>query len=332
MGQIYSTSSSQRSEDDGSDRERVTSSMSSMAPRKPCYYIAPLLDESTCPILDIPINSLENIFSLMSLTDLSRFSQTCKHFNVAVGEFLRHQCCAAESLLKEQHFVTRLGQLATRSELIMLEEIQKSFSQDEGEESCLSRAARYKLLHHNQMFEQMNHNRISVCDERVNFPHRGTNHYIVVEEDTILKRQIATVRHVCWLEINHTFPVTPGMYSVSLRVRINHGNFRWPHTDRDATIFSITYPSSSGHDSCSVRVYKNWWKALNEGWAPTVRNVKGISVTWEKVEGDRTGWVSVTMDPVTVTEEGRLVFQMKDVECPHWKSGLSFDFLQLTKH
>ena len=332
MGQIYSTRSSQRSEDDGSDRERVTSSMSSMAPRKPCYYIAPLLDESTCPILDIPINSLENIFSQISLKDLSRFSQTCKYFNVAVGEFLRHQCCAAESLLKEQDFVTRLGQLATRSELIMLEEIQKSFSQDEGEESCLSRAARYKLLHHNQMFEQMNHNRISVCDERVNFPHRGTNHYIVVEEDTILKRQIATVRHVCWLEINHTFPVTPGMYSVTLRVRVNHGHFRWPHASRDATNFSITYPSPSGRDSCSVRIYKDWWKTLHEPWTPPVRNVKGISVTWEEVRGDKTGWVSVTMDPVTVTEEGRLVFQMKDVECPHWKSGLSFDFLQLTKH
>ena len=332
MGQIYSTGSSQRSEDDGSDRERVTTSMSSMAPSKPCYYVAPLLDESTCPVMDIPINSLENIFSQISLKDLSRFSQTCKYFNVAVGEFLRHQCCAAESLLKEQDFVTRLGQLATRSELFMLEEIKKSFSEDEREESRLSRAARYKLLHHSQMFEQMNHNRISVCDERVNFPHRGTNHYIVVEEDTILKRQIATVRHVCWLEINHTFPVTPGMYSVTLRVRVNHGHFRWPHASRDATNFSITYPSPSGRDSCSVRIYKDWWKTLHEPWTPPVRNVKGISVTWEEVRGDKTGWVSVTMDPVTVTEEGGLVFKMKDTECPYWKSGLSFDFLQLTKH
>ena len=331
MGQIYSTRSSQRSEDEGSDRERVTSSMSSMAPSKPCYYIAPLLDESTCPVMDTPINSMENIFSQISLTDLSRISQTCKYFNVAVGEFLRHQCCAAESLLKHQDFVTRLGQLATRSELLILKDIQKSFSEDEREESRMSRAARYKLLHHNQMFEQMNQNRISVCDERVHFPHRGNNHYILVGDDSILKRQIATVRSVCWLEISHTFPVTPGTYSVTLRVRINHGNFRWPHGDRDATIFSITYPSPSGHDSCSVRVYKNWWKTLNEPWTP-VHNVKGISVTWEKVSGDKTGWVSVTMDPVTVTEEGGLVFQMKDIECPHWKSGLSFDFLQLTKH
>ena len=142
MGQIYSTRSSQRSEDEGSDRERVTSSMSSMAPSKPCYYIAPLLDESTCPVMDTPINSLENIFSQISLTDLSRISQTCKYFNVAVGEFLRHQCCAAESLLKHQDFVTRLGQLATRSELLILKDIQKSFSEDEREESRMSRAAR----------------------------------------------------------------------------------------------------------------------------------------------------------------------------------------------
>ena len=31
-----------------------------------------------------------------------------------------------------------------------------------------------------------------------------------------------------------------------------------------------------------------------------------------------------------VTRE--LVFRMRDVECPYWKSGLSFDFLQLTRH
>ena len=66
-------------------------------------------------------------------------------------------------------------------------------------------------------------------------------------------------------------------------------------------------------------------------WSKPVPRVEGISVTWEEVTGERTGWVSVSLDPVTVTQ-GDIVFQMKDVECPGWKSGLSFDFLELIKH
>ena len=329
MGQIYSTPSSLRSDDDGSNRERVTSSIASKAPKNPGYYDAPLLDESTCPIMDLPINSLEKILSQISLTDLSRFSQTCQHFNRAVGEFLRHQCCAAESLFNYQDFVARLGQLATRSELCVLEDIKQSLSEDEREESSLSVAARYKLLHHCQMFEKMNHNRISVCDERVYFPHRG-NHFIVTEEDPTLRRQIAIVKEVCWLEIRHSFSVTPGTYSVSLRLRVSPGSFRWPHRSTDPTVFSINYPSSSGQDSFSISVYKNWWTALKKPWTTPVPAIEGISVGWEELKAGRTGWVSVTLDPVTVTE-GELEFQMKDVECGGWKSGLVFDFIQLCK-
>ena len=57
-------------------------------------------------------------------------------------------------------------------------------------------------------------------------------------------------------------------------------------------------------------------------------DIVGLSVHWDE---ERSGWVIVSLAPVTVTEGG-LVFRMRDVECPHWKSGLSFDFLQLKRH
>ena len=177
----------------------------------------------------------------------------------------------------------------------------------------------------------MNCHRISVCDERVHFPHRGNLHYILTEEDPTLRRQIASVKEVCWLEIRHSFPVTPGTYSVSLRLRVSPRTFRWPHRNTDPTVFSINYPSASGQDSCSISVYKNWWTALKKPWTTPVPAIEGISVNWEELRpGERTGWVSVTLDPVTVTE-GELEFQMRDVECPWWKSGLLFDFIQLCK-
>ena len=333
MGQIYGTASLHRAPDDGSDRERVTSSMASTA-RKPSFYVAPLLDESTCPILGIPTNSLEKILSQVSLKDLTRVSQTCKYLNVAVGEFLRHQCSAAESLIKHHDFTRRLGHLATLSERRILEDININVSGDDDEESKLSRVARYKLLHHTKIVEQMNHERISVCDESVHFPHRGNESYIVSRESPSLGRQIVTVREVCWLEIRHAFPVTPGTYSVSIRVRIDTQRFRWPHRDTDATLFSVVYPSpssSTGQDSLVVSVYKPWWMRLKQQGAALI--TQGLDVTWEVVRpGERRDWFMVTLDPVTLTEAGDLVFQMKDVDCPWWKSGLSFDFLQLTRH
>ena len=169
--------------------------------------------------------------------------------------------------------------------------------------------------------------RVSVSDSRVHFPHRGNSNYVLVEEDPTLGRKIVTVREICWLEIGHTFSVTPGTYSVSLRLRVNPGDFRWPHKDTDPTIFSLSYPSSSGQESRSVSVYKDWWNALTRtASSPPLPHIEGLSVHME--DG---GWGMVTMAPVTVTEGG-LVFRMRDVECPHWKSGLSFDFLQLTRH
>ena len=170
---------------------------------------------------------------------------------------------------------------------------------------------------------------ISVSDERVHFPHRGNSNYVLVEEDPSLGRKIVTIREICWLEVGYTFSVTPGTFSVSLRLRVNPGDFRWPHKDTDPTIFSLSYPSSSGQESRSVSLYKDWWKALTRtASSPPLPLIEGLSV---HMEDDMSPWMMVTMAPVTVTEGG-LVFRMRDVECPHWKSGLSFDFLQLTRH
>ena len=175
--------------------------------------------------------------------------------------------------------------------------------------------------------------RISVSDERVHFPHRGNSNNVLVEEDPTLGRQIVTIRDICWLEIGHTFSVTPCTYSVSLRLRVNPEVFRWPHNDKEPTTFSLSYPLPSGDQwSTSVNVYSNWWNALKRPWTSPLPDIEGLSVNFEEARPEeRSGWVTVILGPVMVTQDS-LVFRMRDVECPHWKSGISFDFLQLIRH
>ena len=43
------------------------------------------------------------------------------------------------------------------------------------------------------------------------------------------------------------------------------------------------------------------------------------------------GWVRVVLPVVTRKTEGNLVFSFRDTQCPWWKGGILFDFIELRK-
>ena len=43
------------------------------------------------------------------------------------------------------------------------------------------------------------------------------------------------------------------------------------------------------------------------------------------------GWVRVVLQPVTREAEGNLGFSFRDTQCPWWKGGILFDFIELRK-
>ena len=316
------------------------------------YYQAPLLDGSTCPLLEVPPNILEIIFSGLSLQELSQLSQACKQFDDQVGEFLRHECHARDlQPTKIYEFLQINRNLLTHleSELFIHGDIVLSKEKDE-----LPRKMMYSVLYlHNCRRLFINCRRVSTTDNSVYFPRRGKNK-IPVRYSDHLDRNIVRVKSVNWLQFSHEFrDVSPGRYMVSVQVRVE-SNFSWPHDDSNPTQFIVKYPGEEAEvKTMSKSVFRNWWQQLYENKTPSADISDGVQVTWDEttLKNDQSitsssplqsllyghemnnaprPWVTVTLPEFMLTQPGSVSFELRDV--PNWwKGGLSFDFIQLTK-
>ena len=115
-------------------------------------------------------------------------------------------------------------------------------------------------------------------------------------------------------------------FSFSLRLSLGP-DFEWPHGASDPTEFTIIYPSNIDEGRIDVRLFRDWWQQLERKKSP---NVPGITAAWEVLpSGQKSNWISVIFDEFLVARSGEVHFEMKDVVCPWWKSGLSFDFIEL---
>ena len=334
--------------DEGSHRERCLEGAScgpeisrSSISTKSNYYIAPLT-EDICPFLEMPPNIAERVSSFLNLRDLSSLSQTSKVVDNLVGEFLRHECCSSAVIESYQRFARDYGgNLSTLAERRVLEDINRRINlvQSPGESSLpvilvspgsglkeenISRVAQYKMLHYRRMFTNVVQ-RVSLCDPRVHFPHRGTG-YVTTPIDRDLGRNIVSVDSVCWLQFSTTFEaVEAGDYSISVLLKVTP-DLRLPHRSDDYTEWTVRYPRDLEDNELNVRVDKNWWSKLKNGEIPQ----SGSSNLIVKSENN-SGWFRVIIPRITVGKPGEVSLDMKDIVCPYWKSGLCFDFIQLSR-
>ena len=329
---------------EGSERERCLegSSCRSGQATESNYYIAPLT-EDICPLLEMPPNIVERVCSFLNLRDLSSLSQTSKEVDNFVGEFLRHECCSAAVIESYRKFARDYGEnLATLRERRVLEDIHRRISlvpsrseislpvilisqqQTGPEDENISRVAQYKMLHYRTMFTNVVQ-RVSLCDPRVHFPHRGTG-YVTTPIDRDLGRKIVSVDNVCWLSFSTTFDaVEAGDYSISVLMKVT-AELSMPHRSEDYTEWTVHYPRDLDHNELNVRVYKNWWNKLKNGVIPQSGSNNLI------VESEQnSNWFRVIIPKITVCKPGEVWFEMKDVVCPYWKSGLCYDFIQISK-
>ena len=100
-----------------------------------------------------------------------------------------------------------------------------------------------------------------------------------------------------------------------------------PHRAGDYTEWILSYPGASHEEQLSIKVYKQWWQELSRGEVPQ-SGARNLLVEWEE---DKMDWFRVSIREVTVSRRGDLYFEMKDVVCPYWKSGIYFDFLDLSR-
>ena len=257
MGQSQSASCSPEAE--GSARERFLEN-----PTRVDHYVAPLLDTTSCPIMEQPLTVLETLCSFLTLQDLSVVGMTCTKFNDMVGEFLRHECRSSKLSASLGRFLAASSGLLTLFEQQMAGNLQEQLGE---EETDMTRQEMMKLMANIVHYKKEVY-RVSVAHDTVGFPHRDNPNYVTVEMDDHLGRDVVRVREVCWLQVNNTWErVTSGVYNVSIIMKIGD-NFRWPHTDQQMTHWTVRWPAEGVVGEKVVMVSKEWWNMLSRKQTP----------------------------------------------------------------
>ena len=229
---------------------------------------APLLDGS-CPFLEQSLIVVETICYYLPPSSLSSLSQTCSLMNNMVGEFLRHSCSPDIIRSCEERFLVRTNRLTTLYERQL---IASMASQLESEEN-MTRQDMMSLMKAIEYYSKYLV-RISVADQRVDFPHRSNPDYVEVVVDQQLDRtvlQVKNLREFFPLFISHTWSrVRPGLYELAARIKM--GPSGQPCKASHVTRFSVRW--GEGEERV-VEVDSNWWDMVSMNYTTMREEVVG---------------------------------------------------------
>ena len=176
--------------------------------------------------------------------------------------------------------------------------------------------------------------RVSCAAAEVAVPHRNNPAYYTVRGEEVLGREVVELKQVCWLAVEHTWEeVGAGRWEVALRLSLLP-TFAWPHREGQMSSWRVAWPGGEEEE----RVGRQWWRMMQqrvdrERLTPKEQVMGGanLRVEVEVVEGRPTRWVRVALPSFTTTTTGSVTLALKDTECPWWKGGIAFDFLELRK-
>ena len=173
------------------------------------------------------------------------------------------------------------------------------------------------------------------------FPHLENPRYIVRQRSDELNREIVHLSDVCWLHFVKDFKAIPrGRYRASLRIRVLP-NLQWGYGN-DPTVTTITVGTlHKGSDESGKERVESLVTQLvpRASWRKMARRTTGPSSDYQleppaKIVFDTTSrdsWAWIHLAPFEVTEyEATIRFEFRDVDNPWWKSGMEWDFIQLS--
>jgi hypothetical protein len=149
-----------------------------------------------------------------------------------------------------------------------------------------------------------------------------------VKFDSSLQREIVELKNVCWLQFfKQLGKHKPGRYVVRLRVFVN-GSTQWH--DGAPSQLSVNKIDRSETGSVWLRTAiitepfsPAYWKSIANGTFQNQLLVRG------RVIPDSGNWHLIELGPFDIQCESDLEFQFKDIDNPHWKKGMQYDFVEL---
>jgi len=275
-----------------------------------------------------PEENLGLILEFLGFDDLLSLAQCCKKLHMSVMSFLKHEGVGLiREMQKFKHKNENFLTVVEAKKMTKYQEVEGNKDVRDNNVNNLSSSDRRKLWwlmkEKNLMKQQIT--RISTTDSSVSFPHRGNGNYIPVEQDARLGRKICVLKNVCWLHVVTTFPdVDPGEYTCSLVLKVLR-SCSMPHSGHQATEWIVNKAITN------PRTQRPFWDALMKQTTPALNLCDGLMIQLVDEADAKDKWIEVTVPAFRVEEKSEVVFEMKDIECPWWKSGIHFDFVQLKR-
>ena len=160
------------------------------------------------------------------------------------------------------------------------------------------------------------------------FDHLRNGTYFSVKYDSTLHRELVELKTVCWIHFGKQLGRhKPGRYVVRLRVLVN-GNTQW----KDGAPSQLSVNKIERSETGSIRLRTPivtesfspvYWKSIANGTFQNQLLVRG------RVIPDSSNWHLIELGPFDIQCDSDLEFEFKDIDNPHWKKGMQWDFVEL---
>ena len=175
------------------------------------------------------------------------------------------------------------------------------------------------------------------------FPHLGNPSYIVRQGSDELNREVVHLRAVCWLHFFKDFKEIPrGRYRASLRIRaLSNLRWGWGTNDAENEITTITIGTiakeldKEGKEVVRPLVSQlvpksTWTKMAKRTTDPAKYQLDPpAKILFDTTSSDSWAWIHLA--PFEVAEDEATVrFEFRDFDNPMWKSGMEWDFIQIS--
>lgn len=251
---------------------------------------------------------LQRVYSYLSVHDLATLSQVSRRLYRDILNYYESTSLRL-SLKMEVNKVLNRQPLLIRDEVVRntFEECQYSYRW------LYLTWKRYKEIR-----------RVLIRD--IDFPKKGNEDFFPIYFDNNLGREIVEVNNVRALHLGYTFEdVQSGNYQVSLRMEINA--ISWGRHEAPARI-RIHWDDSE--DICEIKTEIKWdrWSFLRNH----LRKSKSVNSNGAFLTNfdPNTGWFDYCIQNVEIKETSDVNFEFNDVENDMWKSGMRWDYLELS--
>ena len=265
-----------QTEEEGSVRERFLESLT----RKK-YHAAPSLDGS-CSFIDLPISVIGTILSFLPFSSLSTLSKTCSIMNKMVRQFLKNSCSSGSLFDCKARLVAGNAGLLTPFD----QQLAASMHSQLAEEVGITWQDLFSLIDNMEYFNNRM-DRVSLLDQRVDFPHRDNPIYVEIVLDEQLSRHVVWVKNLRQffpLQISYTWEgVHPGVFRVAIRIKV--GATCRPHPESYMTKFTLRWPRKGNAEERVCVVGREWWDMVSQIYQTEVQVGKTAGAVAGQVAG-----------------------------------------------